>query len=176
VTLERTARVVTALVSHSMLAPGLRNDRPKFRRMPPGSSGPVGVAATVAWWGLLVLGSIGTVRLVRKREQLPLIVTAVGSLGSMVAMHLTLGREMFLYAMNVLPLLLVVAALSVRLGRRGRRIALALAWVLLVLGGINNVQQFRKAADAASAESKRRVERAHPEKGRVAPLSAESRR
>jgi hypothetical protein len=104
------------------------------------------------------------------------VVTTLGSLAFMVAMHLTLGREMFLYAMNVLPLLLVVAGASMRLGRRGRRVALVLACALLVLGGINNVQMFRKAADSAAAEAKRRVERAQSEKGRVAPVGAESRR
>jgi hypothetical protein len=157
VTLERTSRVVPALISHSMVAPGLRNDRPKFRRMPLGSSGPVGVGATVAWWGLLVLGSAGMFRLARRREHLPLLVTTVGSLAFMVAMHLTLGREMFLYAMNVLPPLLVVVALSVRRGKRGRGLALALACVLLVLGGINNVMQFRKAAESASDLAQQRV-------------------
>jgi hypothetical protein len=179
VTLERTARVVPALVSHSMVAPGLRNDRPKFRRMPPGSSGRLGMVATAAWWGLLALGAVGTIRSTRKREHLPLIVTAAGGLAFMLAMHLTLGREMFLYAMNVLPLLLVVAAASTRLETRGRAVARALACLLLVLGGVNNVQQFRKAADSASALAGRRVEGARTEKERpalAAPVAPEPER
>ena len=161
VTLERAARITPALVSHPMVAPGLRNGRPKFRRMPPGSSGPVGQAATAAWWGLLAMGIVGTIRSARRREHLPLTFTVMGSLAFMVAMHLTLGREMFLYAMNVLPLLLVIAAASVR-RERGRTLARVVACALLLLGGVNNVLQFRKAADAASALAGRRVSESRP--------------
>ena len=72
--------------------------------------------------------------------------------------------------------LTVIAALAVRLGKGGRRLALVLASALLVLGGINNVQMFGKAAESASAEAKRRVEREHSEKGRATPAAPESER
>jgi hypothetical protein len=156
-TIERTGRVVAALVSHPMVAPGLRNDRPKFRRMPPGSSGPLGVAATAAWGTLLALGTVQLIREARRRRLGPLAVTTAGSLALTVALHLTLGREMFLYAMDILPLLLVVAA-AAAWPARGRRLVRVVVVVLIVLGTANNARQFLKAAEAANAQAVERVE------------------
>ena len=155
---ERTARVVPALLSHPVVAPGLRNDRAKFRRMPPGSSGPLGAVATAGWWVLLGLGAVALAREARGRAVVPLAITAVGSLLFMLALHLTLGREMFLYAMDVLPLLLVVAAASVW-PERGRRLVRVVACAVILLGGVNNARQFVKSADAANALAAQRVGR-----------------
>ena len=156
--LERTARIVPALLSHPMVAPGLRNDRAKFRRMPPGSSGPLGAVATAGWWVLLGLGAVALAREARRRAVVPLAITTAGSLLFMLALHLTLGREMFLYAMDVLPLLLVVAAASTW-PERGRRLVRVLACALILLGGVNNARQFVKSADAANALAAQRVGR-----------------
>jgi MYXO-CTERM domain-containing protein len=158
VTVERTARVVPALVSHSMVAPGLRNNRAKFRRMPPGSSGPVGVVATGAWWALLGLGAVALAREARRRGLVPLAVTTAGGLAFAVAMHLTLGREMFLYAMDVLPLLLVVAA-AAAWPERGRGAVRVVACVLVLAGAVNNAQQLVKSAEAANKLASQRVGR-----------------
>ena len=155
---ERTVRVVPALLSHPVVAPGLRNDRAKFRRMPPGSSGPLGVAATAAWWALLALGAVALAREARRRGVVPLAVTAAGSLVLMVALHLTLGREMFLYAMDVLPLLLVLAA-AAAWPERSRKVVRIVVCVLILLGGVNNARQFAKSADAANALAAQRVGR-----------------
>jgi hypothetical protein len=148
VTLERTGHVARGLLVHSVVAPALYNDRPSFRKAEIASSGAAGAIATLAWLALLLLGSIGSARLVKRGEHTPLTLTTVGSLALMAGMHLTLGREMFLYALDVLPLLLVVAAASALLAR-GRSIVRLLALVLLVAGLYNNARQLTRAAEAA---------------------------
>jgi hypothetical protein len=71
-------------------------------------------------------------------------------------MHLTLGREMFLYAMDVLPLLLTLAAASACLPR-GRVWVRALVGLLLLTGTVNNVRQFQNAAATAQKLAEERV-------------------
>jgi hypothetical protein len=71
-------------------------------------------------------------------------------------MHLTLGRELFLYALDVLPLLLVIAASATRLPR-AMRLVRGLALVLLAAALVANVQQLRHAADAARALATQRL-------------------
>ena len=105
------------LLCHSVVAPALRNDRPSFRGVEVASSGPLGAIATLAWAALLLVGSWRTLQSARRGERRALAITAAGSLALMFAMHLTLGREMFLYALSVLPLLLVLAAASALPGR-----------------------------------------------------------
>jgi hypothetical protein len=110
VTLERTGHVARELLCHSVVAPALRNDRPSFRRVEVASSGPLGAIATLAWTALLLVGPWRTLQSARRGERRELALTAAGGLLLTFAMHLTLGRELFLYALTVLPLLLVLAA------------------------------------------------------------------
>ena len=133
VTLERATEVARGLLCHSVVAPALRNDRPSFRGVEVASSGPLGAIATLAWAALLLVGSWRTLQSARRGERRELALTAAGSLALMFAMHLTLGRELFLYALSVLPLLLVLAAGSA-LPERGRTLVRATACVLLVAG------------------------------------------
>jgi hypothetical protein len=157
VTLERTGQVAQGLLVHSVVAPALMNDRPSFRHVAIGSSGVAGVVATLAWLALLALGALGTARLVAGRGEHALVAgVAAGSLGLTFAMHLTLGRELFLYALDVLPLLLVVASSATRLPR-ARSLVRGLALVLLAAALVANVQQLRRAADAARALASQRL-------------------
>jgi hypothetical protein len=156
VTLERTAQVAEGLLCHPVVAPALRNDRPSFRGVVVASSGPLGAIATLAWAGLLLVGSWRTLQSARRGERRPLALTAAGSLALMFAMHLTLGREMFLYALSVLPLLLVLAAASALPGRR-LVLVRATACVLLLAGGLNNALQLHRAAGAARDLAAQRV-------------------
>jgi hypothetical protein len=156
VTLERTGHVARGLLVHSVVAPALHNDRPSFRGAEIASSGVAGAIATLAWLGLLVLGSIGTARLAQRGDA-RLALTTLGSLALMAGMHLTLGREMFLYALDMLPLLLVVAAASTQLAR-GRSVVRVLALVLLAAGLFNNARQLTRAADAARDLASQRLE------------------
>ena len=148
VTLDRATDVARGLLCHSVVAPALRNDRPSFRGVEVASSGPLGAIATLAWAALLLAGSWRTLQSARRGERRELALTAAGSLALMFAMHLTLGREPFLYALSVLPLLLVLAAGSAR-PERGRTLVRVVACVLLLAGGLNNARQLRQAAGAA---------------------------
>jgi hypothetical protein len=151
VTFERTSQVLQGLLVHSVVAPGLLNDRPSFRHMAIGTGGIAGIVATLSWLALLVLGAIGTARVVRGRgEHAPVASVAVVALALALAMHLTLGRELFLYALDVLPLLVVIAALSLRIPRAAR-LARGLACVLLAAMLVANVRQLLRATDAARA-------------------------
>ena len=156
VTLGRAAEVARGLLSHSVVAPALRNGRPAFRHVEVASSGPLGAIATLAWAALLVAGSWRTLQAARRGERRELALTAAGSLALTFAMHLTLGREMFLYALDVLPLLLVLAAGSARPGR-GRTLVRVVACVLLLAGGLNNARQLRQAAGAARDLAAQRI-------------------
>jgi hypothetical protein len=156
VSLERTAQVAEGLLCHSVVAPALRNDRPSFRAVPVASSGPLGAIATLAWVALLLVGCWRTLQCARRGERRPLALTAAGSLGLMFAMHLTLGREPFLYALSVLPLLMVLAAASALPGR-GRRLVRAIACVLLLFGGLDNARQLERAAGAARDLAAQRI-------------------
>jgi len=157
VTLARTTDVARGLLCHGVVAPALRNDRPSFRGVEVGSSGPLGAIATLAWAALLLAGSWRTLQSARRGERRELALTAAGSLALMFAMHLTLGRELFLYALSVLPLLLALAAGSAR-PERGRTLVRVLACVLLVAGGLNNARQLRQAAGAARDLAAQRVQ------------------
>jgi hypothetical protein len=149
VTLERTAQVVQGLLVHSVVAPGLLNDRPSFRHMAIMTSGIAGVVATLSWLALLALGAVGTARAVRGRgEHAPVASVAAAALALAFAMHLTLGRELVLYALDVLPLLVVIAALSLRVPRAAR-LARSLALLLLVAMLAANLRQLVRATDAA---------------------------
>jgi hypothetical protein len=156
VTLERTGHVARELLCHSVVAPALRNDRPSFRRVEIASSGPLGAIATLAWTTLLLVGSWRTLQSARRGERRELALTAAGGLLLAFAMHLTLGRELFLYALTVLPLLLVLAAGSAR-PEAGRALVRAVACVLLLAGGLNNARQLHRAAGAARELADRRV-------------------
>jgi len=156
VTLERTTQVARGLLCHCVVAPALRNDRPSFRSIEVASSGPLGAIATLAWAALLLVGSWRTLQSARRGERRELAITAAGSLALMFAMHLTLGREMFLYALSVLPLLLVLAAASALPGR-GRAFVRVTACVLLLAGGLNNALQLQRAAGAARDLAAQRV-------------------
>lgn len=151
VTFERTAQVVQGLLVHPVVAPGLLNDRPSFRHMAIGTGGIAGWVATLSWLALLGLGAASAARVLRGRgEHAPVASVAVVALALAFLMHLTLGRELFLYALDVLPLLVVIAALSMHAPRTAR-LARGLALVLLVAMLVTNVRQLVRATDAARA-------------------------
>lgn len=157
VSLERTGEVLGGLLVDSVVAPALRRDRPSFRHVGIASSGPAGAVATLAWLALLMLGAVVAFRLARRGEQRPLVLTAFVSLALTIGMHLTLGREMFLYALDVVPLLLALAAFSAHLSR-GRPVVRVLAGLLLLAGLFNNARQVARAAQAARELAGQRIE------------------
>ena len=131
VSLERPLQVAQGLLCHPVVAPALRNDRPSFRAVPVGVERPARRRSPPwpgrpfsSWAPGAPCRPPGAAKGAHSRS------TAAGSLALMFAMHLTLGREPFLYALSVLPLLLVLAAASALPGR-GLVLVRATACVLL---------------------------------------------
>jgi hypothetical protein len=161
VSLDRAAQVLQGLLSYAVVAPEPQSARPSFRRAVVATNGPIGAVATIAWIALLGFGAFRTLELARAGDRPQLAVTAFASLAVAVVMHLTLGREMFLYAMNVLPLLLALAAASACLPS-DRRFVRPLVVLLLLAGTVNNVRQFQSAASTARTLADERAGTAAP--------------
>jgi len=102
---------------------------------------PLGLAAGLCWIALLGTGLWAALRSrVHRRLRIALILSVVYQ----YALHLIYGNETFLYSMHFMPLLVVLAAWSTL--TRTRVAALSLAICLILSAGLNNVQQFSKAA------------------------------
>ncbi|MCR6660110.1 MAG: hypothetical protein NVV72_12500 [Asticcacaulis sp.] len=105
---------------------------------------PAGLVAMIAWLGLLALGIWGAIQ---NRQAhtfsigLGLMLLANGLL------HSVYGEVTFLYAMHVIPMLTVLAAMSWFSPARYAGVALAL--VVIVAGGGNNIVQFQDSARLA---------------------------
>jgi hypothetical protein len=66
-----------------------------------------------------------------------------------LALHLVIGKESFLYAMHIAPLLIAVAACGT-LGRQ-RVVVLVMAASLVMTAGVNNWRQFERAVESVNA-------------------------
>jgi hypothetical protein len=142
-------RVLVAFLSHSMVMPAL-GTVPRYEKGAravlsvqhswPGTGTPFGAVAIALWVVLLGLGIWGAVT---TRECRRLRVALGIVLGGQLVLHLLYGLETFTYAAHYGPLLVVLAAWSVR--TRWRRAALVLAAGLLVSAAVNNVWQFARA-------------------------------
>jgi hypothetical protein len=103
-----------------------------------------GIAATVAWFAVLALGIWGAIVHQRLR---PVAIAVALMIVAEGVLHVLYGELTFLYAPYVLPPLIMLAAFSWFSPHRLK--ALALAAVVMVCGGINNVGQFTTAVDIA---------------------------
>jgi hypothetical protein len=148
----RIAEVVQAFVSHTVVMPEMKviagadlhlqgsTDRMlSVQRSLAGTGLVIGTVATLAW---LVLVGLAFWALCTVRSGLSVLCSLVGV--GQIALHLLFGSETFLYAMHMLPLLIVLTA-SVTL-TRWRPVCLGLVAVVIVFGGVNNWMQFQKAA------------------------------
>lgn len=106
----------------------------------PGSGSVWGSIAVVLWIALLSLGLWG---LFSTRKHLRLRVVLGLTILGQLALHTVYGNETFLYTLNFLPLLVVLAALSTL--TRARLLALVLAGMLVLSAGTNNILQFNQA-------------------------------
>ena len=108
-----------------------------------GSGSAAAWPATVAWIGLLGLGAFAwrSLRNTVARQVLAL------TLGAQLAVHLVFGIETFLFSLHWVPVLLAIAALGTLTPQR--RVALGLAGVLLIAGGLNNLLLFEDSARKA---------------------------
>ena len=108
-------------------------------------SSPLGIAAATAWIALL---GMGLARFMRSRLRV-LRLVVITTLAAQVVLHLAFGVETFLFSLNFLPLLVLIASFCVE--ARQRRLSLLLAAFLIVTGFANNRSQFRAAATALQA-------------------------
>jgi len=109
---------------------------------PPGSGSPWGAVAVILWLILLGLGAWGALTTVRLRPFV--IVAGLTLVGHFLLHNVYGGEEVFLYSLHWAPVLVVVAACSVF--TPARRVALALAALLVIAAGVNNVRALDEGA------------------------------
>jgi hypothetical protein len=110
------------------------------QRQPPTAAGALGLLAMVAWLALLVAGAWGA----RAKSLRPVAFGLGLMLLGQIALGLVYGDLTFLYATNILPMLVVWAALS--WFTPVRYAALGLAAVVIAAGLPNNLAQYFAAA------------------------------
>ncbi len=131
--------VSRAMLFHAMVMPRLLRlpltDSNQFllsvQAAPIGSGTAWGVPAAVLWTGVLLVGVVGGLRHWPLRPML----VVVGSLLAQWLVYLLFGDETFLYAIQFLPLLVLVAAGGAWAAKRPTVIA---GWLLVVLVVANN--------------------------------------
>lgn len=146
----RAGQVTRVFFSHAAVMPRLelchathhRYEHLSAQGTPVMSADLAGGVATAAWIALLLLGLWATWSLT---DQAPLRFVVAGSLIGTLAVHLVYGGETFLYSPHWWPLLIVVAALATR--TQFRRVAIGLAAIFVLAGGVNNVSKWRQASE-----------------------------
>lgn len=162
-TAERLATVGRAFVVRSMVAPDLQKVVRSYPSPIAGAPADTGIAlsmqhsssggalgwiAAVAWLALLGIG-LAAAAVERSRFVVVLGLFLLGQFG----LHALYGKETFLYSLDFLPALVVLAALGT--SGRWRRAVRAGAFGLVVLAGTDNARQFGRAADFVAAEAGR---------------------
>lgn len=150
----RAGQVTRVFFSHAAVMPRLelchathhKYEHLSAQGTPVTSAGVAGGVATLAWFALLLPGLWAMWRLT---DQAPLRFVVAGSLVGSLAIHLIYGGETFLYSPHWWPLLVVAAALATR--TQFRRVAIGLATVFVLAGGVNNISQWRRASEVFGA-------------------------
>ena len=106
------------------------------------------VIAVVAWVVLLGLGVWGAA--LRRDIRLPLMGAGL-LLALQTALHLIYGEVTFLYSLSWMPLLMLFACLA--WSAPYRKVALAMAGVVIVFGGINNERRLQETVSVADCLS-----------------------
>ena len=178
------AAVVRSFLFHTVVMPAPRevtvdlDGRPAqalvTQPSPLGSGSPFGLVACALWLGLLGLGVWAAAGL---KEQRRLVFVCGVALVGQLCLHLLYGNETFLYALNFLPLFLVLVSLGTL--TRARPLVLGLLTALIVCAAVNNVTQFRRAVDyfrqpapTAQAGTRRVAAAAGPSAPGLRPLPA----
>ncbi|MBW4524926.1 MAG: hypothetical protein KME18_06975 [Phormidium tanganyikae FI6-MK23] len=145
-------RVFLGFFFHPMVVPSLQVI-PSTRNQPewpllsvqhslPGSGSLAGGIAIGLW---VILLGIGAIACWTERKNLKLrLVVGFGLLGQL-ALHLVYGEETFLYAIHLIPFLLIVCAMATL--TRWRSMAIGLAMLLIVFAGWHNHDQFFQATE-----------------------------
>lgn len=140
--------VFPAFFLHSVVMPAMTFDRNPLEQAQlsvqeswPGTSGWMGVVATLAWLAALGLGAW---QLARDRSRRTVAIAIATVLAGQLVLHLVVGQETFLYAAQFAPLLIGVAAAGTFGPYRGA--VRAIAVVLVLAAGGNNTRQFAVAS------------------------------
>ena len=144
-------KIVSALVLHSMVMPAIEETEAAMldqgpmmsvQLSAPGSAGFLGKVAVGMWLVLLVSGLWGFLSLGRQhRFRIVLALTFFGEL----AVCFYYGTERFLFTLQFIPLLVIIAALGTLTALRP--VVLILAGALVASAGINNASQFNRATE-----------------------------
>jgi hypothetical protein len=141
-------RPLAATFAHSMLMPEVvTSHKPtqenyrilSVQRSLPGSTGAPGIIALLVWAAILGIG----IRAAVVSPSTPLRTVLLGGLGAQLAINLVFGEETFLFSLQVLPVLVILAALGTL--TRSRVLVLSLAGLLLVTAAVINTQQFARS-------------------------------
>ncbi|MBD1823568.1 hypothetical protein H6F51_13855 [Cyanobacteria bacterium FACHB-DQ100] len=145
-------RIVLGLFLHPMVVPALQvipsnRNQPEWPMLSvqhslPGSGGITGMIALLLWIALLGFGAWACWT-VRQNQKLRIVVGLV--LLGQLALHLVYGEETFLYAIHMIPFLLIVVAMTTL--TKWRSLVLGLAVLLIVFAGLNNGAQFSHATE-----------------------------
>jgi len=169
VTPARILRVADAFLFHSAIAHAVEQTRDfgvhadvgpdwrlglSFQNAWPGSGSPWGVAAAMLWGIALALGAWTIVR----SPESPILRILLVFLALQFMLHTVYGIETFMYALDWLPVLLIVAMIGFRQFGRFRWPAVAL---LIGLLSVNNFQQFQTISGIL-AENQRIIPISHP--------------
>lgn len=135
-------RTLTVMLAHAIVMPPIATrEKPNRGRVMSiqfaglTAGGPARRAGLIAWCALLAIGLSGWLGSIRISPFL----RAVGAVAAAeVTLHVLYGTETFLYSLNLVPLLIVIAACGTR--TRARRVVGVLAAVLLVCGGVSNMR------------------------------------
>ena len=156
-------RVIAGLLFHPMVMPDILTI-PSNRGLDewplltvqmsaPGSGSVLGAIAAIVWAGLLLIGIWALFsKRVDSKLRLFLLLTVAGQF----ALHLVYGEETFLYALHILPFLMLTVAFASL--TRLRMVSLCLASALVLLAAANNSMQFNNASDFLQNEGPLRQE------------------
>lgn len=150
-------RVIAGLLFHPMVMPSILTI-PSNRGLAewpllsvqlsaPGSGGILGAIAAIIWGGLLLIGGWA---LFSKRVDPKLRLFFLLMVAGQFALHLVYGEETFLYALHILPFLMLTVAFTSL--TRLRMVSLALVSALILLVAANNSMQFGYASDFLKQE------------------------
>jgi hypothetical protein len=146
-------RAAWSVFGHSMVLPAIeQRDKPRddglgrkyyltIQSSGPGSGSPLGFVAVILWLGLLTCGVGALVSGFGTRGPFYRVL-ALFLLGQ-VTLFLVYGPETFLLTLNVIPALVVLAAMGTR--TRLRRLVLITACLFVVCAAVNNARQLADA-------------------------------
>jgi hypothetical protein len=135
-------RVLTVIFAHAIVMPPVEiKEKPgrgqvmSVQRVGLAEGSGLRRVALAAWFALLGIGVYGCLRHFRGS---PLLRATAVVIVAEVALHLLYGTETFLYTLNLVPMLVVMAACGTR--TRARGVVSLLAVTLLLCGGTVNVR------------------------------------